>query len=65
MAVQITARCNLADHKKMTTAVECRNDAEVIEEAPAAEETIEAVTAAQRELMEIVRTWPQMVCPKG
>jgi len=53
------------DHKRMTAGVECRKDAEVIDETPAAYKPIEAVMAAQSDLVEIVHTLRQVVCVKG
>jgi tRNA-splicing ligase RtcB len=58
-------RFSLADHKRMTEGVECRKDAEVIDETPAAYKPIEAVMAAQKDLVEIVHTLRQVVCVKG
>jgi tRNA-splicing ligase RtcB len=45
--------------------VECRKDAEVIDETPAAYKPIDAVMAAQADLVEIVHTLRQVVCVKG
>ena len=58
-------RFTLEDHKRMTEGVECRKDAEVIDETPAAYKPIEAVMAAQTDLVEIVHTLRQVVCVKG
>jgi tRNA-splicing ligase RtcB len=58
-------RFTVEDHKRMTEGVECRKDAEVIDETPAAYKPIEAVMAAQRDLVEIVHTLHQVVCVKG
>lgn len=58
-------RFSLADHERMTAGVECRKDAEVIDETPAAYKSIEAVMAAQADLVEIVHTLHQVVCVKG
>jgi tRNA-splicing ligase RtcB len=58
-------RFTLADHARMTAGVECRKDAEVIDETPAAYKPIEAVMAAQADLVEIVHTLHQVVCVKG
>lgn len=55
----------LADHAKATAHVECRKDADVIDESPAAYKSIDAVMAAQRDLVEIVHTLRQVVCVKG
>jgi tRNA-splicing ligase RtcB (3'-phosphate/5'-hydroxy nucleic acid ligase) len=58
-------RYTLEDHARMTEGVECRKDAEVIDETPAAYKPIEAVMAAQADLVEIVHTLRQVVCVKG
>ncbi|HEY9134124.1 MAG TPA: RtcB family protein [Dyella sp.] len=58
-------RISVADHVKATAHVECRKDAEVVDESPAAYKPIEAVMAAQNDLVEIVHTLRQVVCVKG
>ena len=58
-------RFSVADHIRMTEGVECRKDAEVIDETPAAYKSIDAVMAAQSDLVEIVHTLRQVVCVKG
>ena len=58
-------RFTLDDHARMTEGVECRKDAEVIDETPAAYKSIDAVMAAQTDLVEIVHTLRQVVCVKG
>jgi tRNA-splicing ligase RtcB (3'-phosphate/5'-hydroxy nucleic acid ligase) len=55
----------LDDHILATEGVECRKDAGVIDETPAAYKPIEAVMAAQSDLVEIVHTLKQVVCVKG
>ena len=55
----------VADQIKATAHVECRKDADVIDEIPMAYKNIDAVMAAQRELVEIVHTLRQVVCVKG
>ncbi|MEA3010720.1 MAG: hypothetical protein QOJ91_2412 [Sphingomonadales bacterium] len=55
----------LDDHILATEGVECRKDAGVIDETPAAYKPIEAVMAAQADLVEIVHTLKQVVCVKG
>ena len=55
----------LADHVKATAHVECRKDADVIDESPAAYKPIDQVMHAQRDLVEIVHTLRQVVCVKG
>jgi tRNA-splicing ligase RtcB len=58
-------RFTLADHAEATAGVECRKDDGVIDETPAAYKPIEAVMAAQSDLVEIVHTLKQVVCVKG
>ena len=58
-------RFTVADHARMTEGVECRKDADVIDETPAAYKPIDAVMAAQTDLVEIVHTLRQVVCVKG
>lgn len=58
-------RFTLDDHIKATEGVECRKDEEVIDETPAAYKDIDAVMAAQADLIEIVHTLRQVVCVKG
>lgn len=53
------------DHALATAGVECRKDIEVIDETPAAYKDIDAVMAAQSDLVEIVHTLKQVVCVKG
>jgi len=55
----------LDDHAKATAGIECRKDAEVIDETPGAYKDIEAVMQAQRDLVEVVYTLRQVVCVKG
>jgi len=49
----------------MTEGVECRKDEDVIDETPAAYKPIDAVMAAQADLVDIVHTLRQVVCVKG
>jgi tRNA-splicing ligase RtcB len=58
-------RFTLDDHIKATAGVECRKDADVIDETPMAYKDIDAVMAAQAELVDIVHTLRQVVCVKG
>jgi tRNA-splicing ligase RtcB len=55
----------LADHEAATQGIECRKDLGVLDETPAAYKPIEAVMAAQSELVEVVHTLRQVVCVKG
>jgi len=58
-------RFTLADHAAATAGVECRRDIDVIDETPGAYKDIDAVMAAQRDLVEVVHTLKQVVCVKG
>lgn len=58
-------RFTVADHEAATTGVECRKDADVIDETPAAYKSIDAVMEAQSDLVDIVHTLRQVVCVKG
>jgi tRNA-splicing ligase RtcB len=58
-------RFTVEDHLRMTEGVECRKDAGVVDETPAAYKSIDAVMAAPSDLVEIVHTLRQVVCVKG
>lgn len=58
-------RFSIDDHVRATQGVECRKDAEVIDETPMAYKPIDDVMRAQSELVEIVHTLRQVVCVKG
>ncbi len=58
-------RFSLEDHVKATQTVECRKDAAVIDETPAAYKPIDAVMQAQRDLVDVEHTLTQVVCVKG
>ena len=58
-------RFTVADHEKATRGIECRKDAEVLDETPAAYKDIDAVMEAQRDLVEVVHELRQVVCVKG
>lgn len=55
----------VADQVRATAGVECRKDANVIDEIPMAYKDIDAVMAAQSDLVEVVHTLKQVVCVKG
>jgi tRNA-splicing ligase RtcB len=55
----------IAQHEEATRGVECRKDADVIDETPAAYKDIDAVMDAQKDLVEIVHTLKQVICVKG
>jgi tRNA-splicing ligase RtcB len=56
---------SLEDHKRATEGVECRKDADVIDETPGAYKPIDKVMAAQSDLVEVVHTLRQLICVKG
>jgi tRNA-splicing ligase RtcB len=62
---QARKQFTLEDHAKATEGVECRKDEGVIDETPAAYKDIDAVMAAQSDLVEVVHTLKQVVCVKG
>ncbi len=55
------------DHAKATEGIECRKDADVIDETPGAYKDIDAVIEVQRRhgMIEVVHTLRQVVCVKG
>ncbi|ASY33435.1 MULTISPECIES: RtcB family protein [Streptomyces] len=58
-------RFTLKDLEEQTRGVECRKDAGVIDEIPAAYKPIEQVMERQRDLVEVVAKLKQVVCVKG
>ena len=62
---QAKKRYTVADQIAATEGVECRKDADVIDEIPMAYKDIDAVMAAQADLVEVVYTLKQVVCVKG
>ena len=55
----------LEDHARLTEGVECKKDESVLDETPGAYKNVDAVMAAQSELVEIVHTLKQVLCIKG
>lgn len=55
----------LAMHRAATDGVECRKDNDVIDETPGAYKDIDAVIAAESDLVEVVHTLKQVLCVKG
>jgi len=53
------------DLARQTQGVECRKDAGVVDEIPAAYKAIDEVMANQSDLVEVVHTLKQVVCVKG
>ncbi len=62
---QAKERFSVEDHAKATVGVECRKDEAVIDETPGAYKDIDAVMAAQADLVEVVHTLKQVICVKG
>lgn len=58
-------RFTVEDHIAATAGVECRKDKDVLDETPAAYKSIDAVMAAQTDLVEVVHELRQVVCVKG
>ena len=58
-------RFTVADHAAATAGVECRKDADVLDETPGAYKPIDAVMRAQEDLVEVVHELRQVVCVKG
>jgi tRNA-splicing ligase RtcB len=52
-------------HRAATEGIECKKDDSVLDETPAAYKDIDAVMAAQTDLVEVVYTLKQFVCVKG
>jgi tRNA-splicing ligase RtcB len=58
-------RFTVADLEAQTQGVECRKDAEVLDELPAAYKDIDTVMENQADLVEVVHTLKQVLCVKG
>ncbi len=58
-------RFTVEDHKRMTEGVECKKDSSVIDETPGAYKDIDAVMAAQADLVSVEHTLKQVLCVKG
>lgn len=58
-------RVSMEEHLEAVKDVECRKDAAVIDETPAAYKPIDQVMDAQKDLVEVVHTLRQIVCVKG
>ncbi len=56
---------SLEDHARDTEGVVCSKDARVLDESPRAYKDIDAVMAAQSDLVEVVHTLKQVLCVKG
>lgn len=55
----------LEDHARDTMGVECKKDASVLDETPKAYKDIDAIMAAQTDLVDVVHTLKQVLCVKG
>jgi tRNA-splicing ligase RtcB len=53
------------DLKAQTQGIECRKDADVLDEIPQAYKDIDSVMANQSDLVEVVHTLRQVLCVKG
>ncbi len=62
---QARRQFTVADHEAATAGIECRKDAGVLDETPACYKDIDAVMAAQQDLVEVAHTLRQVVCVKG
>jgi len=62
---QARKRFSVADLRAQTDGVECRKDAGVLDEAPGAYKDIDAVIAAESDLVEVVAELKQILCVKG
>jgi tRNA-splicing ligase RtcB len=58
-------RFTVEDHMQFTTGLECRKDADVVDETPRAYKDVHAVMAAQQDLVEPVHQLRALVCVKG
>jgi tRNA-splicing ligase RtcB (3'-phosphate/5'-hydroxy nucleic acid ligase) len=58
-------RYNKFDLAEQTQGVECRKDAQVVDEIPAAYKDIDVVMSHQTDLVEVVHTLRQVLCVKG
>lgn len=58
-------RFSLADLAEQTAGVECRKDADVIDEIPGSYKKLDVVMALQKDLVEVVHTLRAVLCVKG
>ena len=58
-------RFTAADLAAQTAGVECRKDVGVVDEIPAAYKDLDAVIAAQSDLVEVVARLTTLLCVKG
>jgi len=62
---QARKQFTIQDHQKATEGIECRKDAQVIDETPAAYKDIDQVMKAQADLVEAIHTLKQVIVVKG
>jgi tRNA-splicing ligase RtcB len=62
---EASKRFTVEEHIRATEGVECRKDEHVLDETPMAYKDIDAVMAAQADLVEVVHTLKQVLCVKG
>lgn len=55
----------IEDHKEAIKGIECRIDADILDETPGAYKNIKDVIAAQSDLVDVIHTLNQVVCIKG
>lgn len=58
-------KISLDQHIHDTAGIECKKDASVLDESPKAYKDIDAVIAAQSELIDVVHTLKQVLVVKG
>lgn len=62
---QAKREISVDQHVRDTEGVECRKDADVLDESPRAYKDIDAVMAAQTDLVEVTATLKQFISVKG
>ena len=62
---QALKQFTVEDQIRATEGVECRKDADVVDEIPMAYKDIDDVMHAQRDLVDVVHILKQVVCVKG
>jgi tRNA-splicing ligase RtcB (3'-phosphate/5'-hydroxy nucleic acid ligase) len=62
---QAKRQITVEEHAQATAGVECRKDSGVLDESPRAYKDIDAVMAAQADLVDVVATLKQVLCVKG
>jgi tRNA-splicing ligase RtcB len=58
-------RISVVEHAEATKHVECRQDAEVLDESPACYKDIDTVMEAQKDLVKPIHVLRQVICVKG